>query len=59
MRPYSMELRRRVVAACDRKDGRRVEIAERFGVYHGVDPAIVATAAGDGVHGSAAAESRA
>lgn len=32
MRPYSMDLRRRVVAACDRKDGRRVEIAERFGV---------------------------
>ncbi len=23
MRPYSMDLRRRVVAACDRKDGRR------------------------------------
>ncbi len=32
MRPYSMDLQRRVVAACDRKDGRRVEIAERFGV---------------------------
>ena len=32
MRPYSMDLRRRVVAAGDRKDGRRVEIAERFGV---------------------------
>ncbi len=32
MRPYSMDLRRRVVAACDRKDGRQVEIAERFGV---------------------------
>ncbi len=32
MRPYSMDLRRRVVAACDRKDGRRIEIAERFGV---------------------------
>ena len=31
MRPYSMDLRRRVVAACDRKDGRRNEIAERFG----------------------------
>ena len=32
MRPYSMDLRRRVVAACDRKDERRIEIAERFGV---------------------------
>ncbi len=32
MRLYSMNLRRRVVAACDCKDGRRVEIAERFGV---------------------------
>ena len=32
MRPYSMDLRRRVVAACDRNDDRRVEIAERFGV---------------------------
>ena len=32
MRPYSTDLRRRVVAACDRKDGRRVEIAERLGV---------------------------
>ena len=32
MRPYSMDLRRRVVAACDRKDRRREEIAERFGV---------------------------
>lgn len=32
MRPYSMDLRRRVIAACDRKDGRRMEIAERFGV---------------------------
>ena len=32
MKPYSMDLRRRVVAACDRNDGRRVEIAGRFGV---------------------------
>ena len=32
MKPYSMDLRRRVVTACDRKDGRQVEIAERFGV---------------------------
>ena len=32
MRPYSMDLRKRVVAACDRKDGRRIEIAERFDV---------------------------
>ncbi len=27
-----MDLRRRVVAACDRKDERQVQIAERFGV---------------------------
>ncbi len=27
MRPYSMDLRRRVVAAWDRSDGRRIEIA--------------------------------
>jgi len=32
MKPYSMDLRRRVVAACDRKDERQVTIAERFGV---------------------------
>jgi transposase len=32
MRPYSMDLRRRVVAACDRQDERRVKMAERFGV---------------------------
>ena len=32
MKPYSMDLRERVVAACDRKDGRRVDIAKRFGV---------------------------
>lgn len=32
MRPYSMDLRRRVVAACDRKDERQVKIAERLGV---------------------------
>lgn len=32
MRPYSMDLRRRVVAACDRKDEQQVKIAERFGV---------------------------
>jgi transposase len=32
MRPYSMDLRGRVVGACDRKEERRVEIARRFGV---------------------------
>ena len=32
MRPYSMDLRERVVAACDRSDGKRVEIARIFGV---------------------------
>ena len=32
MRPYSMDLRERVMAACDRRDGKREEIAKRFGV---------------------------
>ena len=32
MKPYSMDLRKRVVAACDRKDESQVKIAERFGV---------------------------
>ncbi len=32
MRPYSMDLRQRVVAACDRHDGKREEIAKNFGV---------------------------
>ena len=32
MRPYSMDLRQRVVAACDRHDGKREEIAKSFGV---------------------------
>ena len=32
MRPYSMDLRRRVVAACDLGDETREEIAERFQV---------------------------
>jgi transposase len=32
MRPYSMDLRERVVRACDEGLGRRQEIAERFGV---------------------------
>ena len=32
MRPYSMDLRERVVAACDAREGTRVEIAKRFGV---------------------------
>lgn len=32
MRPYSMDLRERVVAACDARDGSREQIARRFGV---------------------------
>ena len=32
MRPYSMDLRERVVGACDGKAARREEIARRFGV---------------------------
>lgn len=32
MRPYSMDLRKRVVAACDARDGSREAIALRFGV---------------------------
>ena len=32
MRPYSMDLRERVVTACDAREGTRVKIAERFGV---------------------------
>ena len=32
MRPYSMDLRKRVVAACDARDGSREAIAQRFKV---------------------------
>src|SRR4051812_21503017 len=32
MRPYSMDLRERVVAACDARDGTRQQIAARFSV---------------------------
>ena len=32
MRPYSMDLRERVVAACDAREGMREQIAKRFGV---------------------------
>ena len=32
MRPYSMDLRERVVAACDARSGTRERIGERFGV---------------------------
>ena len=32
MRPYSMDLRTRVVAACDRHDGKREDLGKRFGV---------------------------
>jgi transposase len=32
MRPYSMDLRERVVAACDARDGTRDQIAARFSV---------------------------
>jgi transposase len=32
MRAYSMDLRERVVAACDARDGTREQIAERFSV---------------------------
>ena len=32
MKPYSMDLRERVVAACDAREGTREQIADRFGV---------------------------
>lgn len=32
MRPYSMDLRKRVVAACDAREGTREQIAKRYGV---------------------------
>ena len=32
MKAYSIDLRQRVLAACDKKDGTRVEIAVRFSV---------------------------
>ena len=32
MKPYSMDLRERVVAACDAREGTRGQIAKRFGV---------------------------
>ncbi len=32
MKPYSMDLRERVVRACDAREGTRERIAERFGV---------------------------
>jgi transposase len=32
MKPYSMDLRVRVVAACDAREGTRQQIAKRFGV---------------------------
>ena len=32
MKPYSIDLRERVVAACDAREGTRQQIAERFGV---------------------------
>ena len=32
MRPYSMDLRKRVVAACGAREGTREAIAQRFGV---------------------------
>lgn len=32
MKPYSMDLRERVVAACDGREGTHEQIAERFGV---------------------------
>lgn len=32
MRPYSMDLRKRVVAACDAREGTKEQIARRFGV---------------------------
>ncbi len=32
MKPYSMDLREREVAACDAREGTREQIAERFGV---------------------------
>lgn len=32
MRPYSMDLRERVVAVCDAREGTREQIAKRFGI---------------------------
>jgi transposase len=32
MKPYSMDLRERVVAACDAREGSREQVAKRFGV---------------------------
>ena len=32
MKPYSMDLQERVVAACDAREGTREQIADRFGV---------------------------
>ncbi len=32
MKPYSMDLRERVVVACDAREGTREQIAKRFGV---------------------------
>ena len=32
VKPYSMDLQERVVAACDAREGTREQIAERFGV---------------------------
>ena len=32
MKPYSMDLRERVVAACDAREGSRQQVAKRFGV---------------------------
>ena len=32
MKPYSMDLRERVIAACDAREGTHQQIAERFGV---------------------------
>ena len=32
MKPYSMDLRERVVAVCDAREGTREQIAGRFGV---------------------------
>ena len=35
MKPYSMDLRERVVAGCDAREGTREQIARRFGVSDG------------------------
>jgi len=32
MRPYSMDLRERIVAACNAREGTREQIAKRFGI---------------------------